>query len=121
MVGRPSAEYFERMVRGKMLKNFPITTVDIKNTHTIFGPDVRSLCRKTVRKKTETVMFDYVAIPDQIRDKIKTVEVTVHAMFVNTILFAISLGKILRFTTIKNVVDRKADTLLKYLYSINNV
>ena len=60
------------MVRGNILKNCPINVTDIKNTHTIFGPDVRSLCGKTVRKKSEIVMSDYVAIPKHIK-KTKTV------------------------------------------------
>ena len=50
MMGRPSAADFERMVRGNMLKKFPISVTDIKNAHIIFGPDIRSLRGKTVRK-----------------------------------------------------------------------
>ena len=42
-------------------------------------------------------------------------------MFVNKILFLISLGKNVKFTTIKNVVDRKAVTLIKDLRSIKNL
>ena len=43
MVGRPSAAYFERMVRGNALKNCPVSVNNIKNAHTIFGPDIGSL------------------------------------------------------------------------------
>ena len=39
-------------------------------------------------------MSDYVAIPEQIKDNMKTIELTVDAMFVNKILLVISLVKI---------------------------
>ena len=39
-------------------------------------------------------MSDYVAILEQIQDKMKTIELTVDVMFVNNIPFVISLGKI---------------------------
>ena len=121
MVGRPSAADFERMVRGNMLKKIPISVTDIKNGHIIFGPNIGSLRGKTVRKKTETVMTDYVEIPKQIKDKMKTIELTVYVMFVNNTPFVISLGKNMKFTTIENVVDHKAATLLKALCSIKSV
>ena len=93
MVGRPSAADFEQMVRGNMLKNCPVSVTDIKNAHTIFGPDVGSLHCKTVRRKSETVMSNYVALTKQTKEKNKTVEVTVDMLFVKKIPFLISLGK----------------------------
>ena len=42
-------------------------------------------------------------------------------MFVNNIPFVISLGENMKSTTIENVVDRKAATLLKALRSIKSV
>ena len=38
-------------------------------------------------------MSDYVAIPTQIKDKMKTIELTFDVMFVNKIPFLISLEK----------------------------
>ena len=66
-------------------------------------------------------MSNYEAIPKQIKDKMKTIELSIDVMFVNQILFVISLGKNMKFTTIENVVDRKAATLLKALRSIKSV
>ena len=94
MVGRPSAADFERMVHGKTFKIKPISVTDIKNAHTIFGPNIGSLRGKIARKKTETVMPDYVKIPEHIKGKMKTIELTVDVMFVNKTPFVISLGKI---------------------------
>ena len=65
-------------------------------------------------------MSYYMAIPDQIKDKMKTIELSVDVMFVNNIPFLVSLGKNMKFTTIKNVVDWKAATLLTSLHSIKS-
>ena len=66
-------------------------------------------------------MSDYVEIPEQIEDKMKTIELYVDVMFVKNIPFVISLENNMKFTTIESVVDRKADTILKYLHSIKSV
>ena len=66
-------------------------------------------------------MSDYVAIPEQMKGKMKTVNVTVDVMFVNKIPFMISLGKNVKFTTIKNEVDWKSATLLRSFRSIKSV
>ena len=120
MVGRPSSADFERMVCYNMLENISIHVTDIKDAHTIFGPNVGSLRGKIVRK-TETVMSDYVEIPEQIKYRMKTIELSVNVMFINKIPFMVLFGKNMKFTTIKNVVDRKAAILLKALRSIKSV
>ena len=66
-------------------------------------------------------MSEYVAIPEQIKDKIKIIELSVDVIFVNKTPFAISLGYNMKFTTIKNGVDRKTATLLKSFRSIKIV
>ena len=38
-------------------------------------------------------MSEYVSIPEQIKERKNTIELTVDVMFVNNILFVISLGK----------------------------
>ena len=66
-------------------------------------------------------MSDYVEIPEQIKDKMKTIELSVDVMFVNKMPFVISLGNNTSFTTIENVVDCKAANQLKSLCSIKSV
>ena len=66
-------------------------------------------------------MSDYVEFPKQIKYKVRTIELSVDIMFVNKTPFVISLGKNMKFTTIENVMDRKAATLLKYLRIIKSV
>ena len=42
-----------------------------------------------------------MAIPEQIKDTMKTIKLSVDVMFVNNTPFVISLGKNMKFTTIK--------------------
>ena len=117
MMGRPSAADFERMVRGNMLKHCPISVTDINNAHTISAPNIGSLRGKTVRKNINSDV-GLCGNPRTDNRKMKTIELTVDVMFVNKISFVISLGKNMKITTIKNVVDQKAANLLKALHSI---
>ena len=68
------------MVRGNMLKNFPISITDIKTLTQFLDPTSSTSAAKEL-KKTETVMSDYVAIPEQTKEKIKTIELTVDVIF----------------------------------------
>ena len=94
MVGRPSAADFKRMVHVNILKNLSITDKDIR-TLTRFFPDVGSLRGKKLRRWTDTVVSDYMAIPESIKEKMKAVNVTGGVKFVNKIPFFISLVKML--------------------------
>ncbi len=48
MIGNPSKRDFTNMVRGNMISICPVTSDDITNVCTIFGPDLASLRGKTV-------------------------------------------------------------------------
>ncbi len=48
MTGNPSEGDFKGMVSGNLIKNCPVTTTDITNARTIFGPDLASVRGKTV-------------------------------------------------------------------------
>ena len=60
MVVCPSPRDSERMVRGNMIRNFPITIADVHNAHKCFVPDIGPLRGKTVRRTPETELFWYL-------------------------------------------------------------
>ena len=93
-----------------MIQNFPVTISDIHNDHTIYGPDVGSLISKTFHIKTEPLVSDNIAIPPDILEQNRDIDVTEDIVFVDRIPFFITLGQKLRFTTVKNIVDWKAKT-----------
>ena len=51
------------MVCSNMIVNCPVTFSDVKNAKLIFGPDISSLKGKSVRRKLDSVVTDYVEIP----------------------------------------------------------
>ncbi len=63
MIRNPSKEDFKGMVRGNMIKFFPVTLDAITNACTIFGPGLASLRGKTVRKTPALVVSEYVSVP----------------------------------------------------------
>ena len=54
------------MVCLNMVVNFPVTFDDVKNAKLIFGPDITPLKEKSVRRKSASVVTDYVEIPREI-------------------------------------------------------
>lgn len=63
MLGSPAKADYEGMVRGKLLDDCPIDVADIRNAHTIFGPDLAGLRGRTLRRRPERVTTEIVAIP----------------------------------------------------------
>ena len=48
LLGNPSEKDYQRMVSSNMIENCPISTSDVSNARTIFGPDLASARGKTV-------------------------------------------------------------------------
>ena len=48
MIGYTYERDLKSMVRNNMIQNFPITTSDVTNSHTIFGPNLTCTRGKTV-------------------------------------------------------------------------
>ena len=100
IVGGPLPRDFERMVCGNMIKNWPITVAYIKDFHTIFGPDVGSLCGKIVWQIPDPVVSDYISSPSEMLNQNSVMDVTADLMFVNKINFLVLLEKWIKFTTV---------------------
>ena len=99
LVGHPSAADFEHVVRGNMLKNFSIIVTDIKNSDTIYGPDIGYLRGKSIRKN-RNINAGLCENPRADKIKNKTIELSVDVIFFNKIPFMISLGNNMKFATI---------------------
>ena len=121
LMGRPSEKDFKGMVRAKLIPNCPVTPKDIAIAHKILGLDIGSIRGKTTRRKPTVVETDYVEIPSEINATLGKVEIVADLMFVNTIPFIITLGKRIKFTTVSNLPNRKATTLLANLKAVRNV
>ena len=74
---------FDNMVRSSMIVNCLVTFSDVKNAKLIFGPDITSLKGKSVRRKTASVVTDYIEIPREILKSRKELEVSTDIIFIN--------------------------------------
>ena len=63
MMGNPSEKDYKGMVSNNLIANCPISSKDVSNARTIFGPDLASIRGKTVQRAPEPVVTDYVAVP----------------------------------------------------------
>ena len=114
LLGFPSERDFENMVRLSMIVNCPITFDDVKNAKFTLGTDITSLKDKSVRRKPASVVTDYVDIPKEIRESRKELEVSTDIMFVNKLMFLVSIRRGLKFTTIEYLSRNNETSLVTY-------
>eukprot|EP00957_Ditylum_brightwellii_P103060 7853835-Ditylum_brightwellii.AAC.1 len=113
MVGRPSMSDFKNMVKMNLLSGSPVSLQDVDNAKFLFGTDVGSLKGKTTRKVPEPVTSDYTKMPQEIIDLHKNVTITANAMYINKMLFLISMSKKIKFTVAQKSNNRKKLSLVK--------
>ena len=65
------------------LKNIPVTSTDITNVHTIFGPHLSGVQGKTARKKPERVETEEFYVTRYFYGVHKFLTLTADVMFVN--------------------------------------
>ena len=65
----------------------------MSNTYKIFGPDLAEINGKTMKKKPQRVVTDYVDIPIEIKMHLQKITLTGNVMFVNKIPFLVSFKR----------------------------
>ena len=99
-----------------------LVTLDyIKNSNTIFGPNIPSIKGKMARQKPKPVVSNYINIPKDILHLKKTVSVLEEIMFVNGMEFLVSTYRHVKFTTVKYLGKRMTSNIYKSLENINDV
>ena len=101
LLGFPSKREFENMVRSNTIVNGPVTFSDVKKAKLVFGPDITSLKGKSVRRKPASGVINYVAIPREILESCKKLDVSTDIMLINKLPFLVSISRRLKFTTIE--------------------
>ena len=101
------------MVSLNMINNLPVTFRNILNANNIFGPDVPSMKVKSVRRRPEAVVSNYVEISKEILDMNTNLEVSVDVMFINKLTFLVSTSKRLNFTTVEYIPNRSEKELAR--------
>ena len=121
LMGYPSEREFTNIVSSNMMVNCPVTPQDIKNSDKIFGPEATSTKGKSVRRRTESVVSDYIEIPKEILSMDTGLEVSVDVMFVNNMAFLVSVSKQLNFTTIDYIPNSPEKELARSVNKIIDV
>jgi hypothetical protein len=80
------------MVSSKMIKNCTVTPSDVATANKIFGPDLATLKRKTVRQTPSPVMTDYVQIPQESVSLNRNVTLVIDIMFVKGLPFMVRIS-----------------------------
>ena len=105
MLGGPGKADYEGMLRAKMIDDCPIT-VDIKNAHSIFGPDMVGLRGRTTRKRPEHVEIKLVDIPKNIISQHKYCLLVADIMFINRTPFLLTRTRGIQLITIEYLPRR---------------
>jgi hypothetical protein len=121
MIGNPSEGNFKGIVSRNLIKNCPVTTTDITNAHTIFGPDLASVQGKTVQRMSAPVVADYVAVPCLLVEQNKVVTMAADVFFVDSTAFLITVSRRIKFITAEHVPVPTATNLSKHLTRVLQV
>ena len=118
MVGRPSDKDLIRILKTSSLPNCPITPRDVHITNELFGPDVRSLKRKTTRQAPPIVDSPVPVDLTTILKHYGEVTLCIDLMYVNKVPLLVTLLQNIKFGTMEAVADRKEATILKCIKGV---
>jgi len=121
IIGRPSLKTYVRIVEQKRLKNCPVNKDDVIAAQDIFGADVGSLKRKTVRMAQGRVRVALLPFPAVIMDRHKSVTIEADIMKVNGIPFLVSISRAIKFGTVELLANQKMVTVMIAIKNINNL
>ena len=113
VIGRPSTKDFIRFVTRNQLPNCPVTTADIVNAETIFGPDTGSLKGKTVRQAPPKVRIHRSLLPPDDLIRLRDVTLCFDLMHVNGIPFFISMSRKIKLGAVQELRSAKKAEVLK--------
>jgi hypothetical protein len=114
LIGNPSKSNFKGMVRGNMIRNYPITSDKVTNTCTTFGPDLASIRGKTVRQTPVPVVVDYVEVTQSLVQNNKVVTMAGDDFFVDETAFLFTESWRIKFITAEYLQVRTATNLCKH-------
>ena len=117
-VGRPSTADLIGYIHDKLIKNCPVTTQDVRNAETIYGPDLGCLKGKTVRTKPPPIRVQHNEIPPSIMDHYKNVTLSVDIMKVTGIPFLMTISRDIKFGTAGRLETMQTHHILKHFKKI---
>ena len=95
-----------------MIFNCPVTFDDVKKAKLISGTDITPFKNKSLSCNPASVVIDYVEIPREILESRKELEVSTDIMFINKLLFLVSITGRLKFITIEYLSSKNKIALV---------
>ena len=119
-IGRPSTKDFLEIIEKGGIVNCPIDKSDILAAEDIFGSDIGSIKGKTTRRQMQNTAENNTLNnqPTNIADKYKNVTICIDLMFVNRIIFLISISQSIRFGTCELLVNQTHISIAKAIDNI---
>jgi hypothetical protein len=118
IMGRPSGQTFERVIRQGLVLNNPVTIHDYRNALQIYGEDLGVLKGKTVRTKPEHVKIE---IESMTPCKQIGIILSADIMYFTGLAFLITVSRSIGFITVTLLADRKKQTMLDAMKQIMNL
>ena len=69
-----------KIITINVIKQYPVTVEDLDICEKVFGRDIYTLKGKTVNTKPNSLVNDYIYIPQELKDKHQTIEICVNIM-----------------------------------------
>ena len=114
-----STKYLMYIIDKILIPKFPINCNNLKADNDIFGTNIKALKCKTVSKLGDHFQLKIERIPDGILDRYKNVTLTSEIIFVNKIIFFITISSHIQFGTAEFITDAKTSTLIQSVVSVS--
>lgn len=105
ILGCPTVENFNHIIRQNIIKNCPVTIDDVK----IFGPDIGALKGKTTRSRPAHVNDDIVEIPPEIATQHHDLTFCIDIMYVNGMPMLTGIDRSIRYRILLPLKTRESN------------
>jgi hypothetical protein len=117
-IGRPLVRDYKKIVSGSWMRNCPVNRADVTAAEEIFGTNLGSLKGKTVRHKGDHVSSLVADVPYHIIKLHKDITLCFDLMYVNRIVFLVTVSRKIRFGTTERLLSRNSDVVGKALTTV---
>ena len=114
----PTDASMKQIVSQRSMKNLTLSTADVANAKTLYGPDVAGLKGRTTRKKVGGTTVERVSIPEEFYRRNKFVTIAADVMFVSGVAFFVTYLKKIKFLTVEYLPRRTAKQLANALRKV---
>ena len=121
LLGNPSEKDYRVMVSSNMIENCSISTSDMSNARTIFGPDLPIVRGETVRQTLVLVVAEYISVPRSLVKTNRINTLVADVFFEDRTPFLLTVARRWKFVTAEHVPVRTAMNLSKHMTQVLEV